>query len=517
MKPTIATTRFGTAILLMTASFATLTTQAQSDRQPPMRKYAGGMKLSRTRSLTVMNKAPLATRSFANLPAQVSYEQFCPSVGDQGKQETSVAFATAYYLRTIMEGKEKNISQKPKLDEARFSPTFVYDKIRDPKDVNCQGGGTIEEALDVLKVDGVPRLSTLTYPLCNQAIPPAAAKEASQFRIGDYQQLFAEQADGAQKVLAVKKALSEGNPVVVGIGAPLSFEEARTVWEPAPNEKAADILYNQALCVIGYSDKQYGGAFRIVNSWNTGWGEKGFCWIPYSYFGKFALNAFQVYEASQEAGNRPGTVILTSSSTNRPTSNTPPADDSRHGSAELKLNDGTTMEVTRQVTRDLKVVSDESAPTDIRPYRVVNAYASGTRFKFYLNNSENTYVYALTTQKDGEVEKLFPADELTSPLLGPNTTIAYPSEKSSIVMEKHKGNKSDYLLILFAKRPLNMDGFIKTLDRKKGPLDKRLTDVLGDQLVKQDQIHYRNNQIGFEVKPGVTGNVVPLLIELQYK
>ncbi|QHV96096.1 C1 family peptidase [Spirosoma endbachense] len=513
MKENTSLKRYGVAVFVL-AGLATLTAQAQDK---PVRKYAGGMRLNRTRSLTVMTKAPLATRSFANLPAQVSYEQFCPSVGDQGKQETSVAFATAYYLRTIMEGKEKNLTQKPQIDDARFSPTFVYDKIRDPKDVNCQGGGTIEEALDVLKVDGVPKLRTLTYPLCNQAIPPTAAKEASQFRIGDYQQLFTEQTESAQKVLAVKKALAEGNPVVAGIGAPLSFEEARTVWEPAPNEKATDILYNQAICVIGYSDKQYGGAFRIVNSWNTGWGEKGFCWIPYTYFGKFVLNAFQVYEAVQEAGNRPGTVVLTSTSKGNKEAEIRPGDDLRRGSAELKLNDGSVMEVTRQATRDLKVVSDESAPTDIRPYRMAKAYDSGTRFKFYLNNSENAYVYALTTQKDGEIEKLFPADELTSPLLGPNTTIAYPSENSSIVMEKHKGNKADYLLILFAKRPLNMDGFIKTLDRKKGPLDKRVADVLGDQLVKQDQIRYRDNQVGFEVKPGVTGNVVPLIIELQYK
>jgi hypothetical protein len=175
------------------------------------------------------------------------------------------------------------------------------------------------------------------------------------------------------------------------------------------------------------------------------------------------------------------------------------------------------MEVTRQASRDLKVVADESAPTDIKAYRVVKTYESGTRFKFFLNNSENAYVYALTTHKDGEIEKLFPADELISPLLGPNTTIAYPSENSSIVMEKHKGNKSDYLLILFSKRPLNMEGFIKTLDRKKGPLDKRLTEVLGDQLVKQEQIKYNPDQIAFEVKPEVTGNIVPLLIELQYK
>jgi hypothetical protein len=491
---------------------ATLSGQAQN--QPPVRKYAGGLKLNRSRSLTVMNKAPLATRSFANLPAQVSYEQYCPSVGDQGQQETSVAFATAYYLRTIMEGKEKNITQKPLLDQARFSPTFIYDKIRDPKDVNCKGGGTLEEALEVLKNEGTPRLKSLGYPLCDQAIPPAAAKEASQFRIGDYQQLFTEEVAGDQKVLAVKKALSEGNPVVVGVGAPLSFEEVRTVWEPAPNEKASDILYSQALCVIGYDDKKYGGAFRVVNSWNTGWGEKGFCWIPYTYFGKFTLNAFQVYSAVPEAKGA-GSVVLNNG--------TPPATaviktaEGRHGTAEFKLNNGTVMEMTRQASRDLKVQADESAPADIRPYHVVQPYESGTRFKFFLNNSESAYVYAFTILKDGDIEKLFPSDELTSPLLGPNSTIAYPSENSSIVMEKHKGNKSDYLLILFAKRPLNMEGVMKALNRKKGALDKRVADVLGDQLVKQDQIKYRDNQVGFEVKPGVTGNVVPLIVELKYK
>lgn len=513
MKPTIVCIRFGLALFL-TAGPVILSVQAQDK---PVRKYAGGLTLNRSRSLTVMTKAPLATRSFENLPTQVSYEQYCPSVGDQGKQETSVAFATAYYLRTIMEGKEKNITQKPQIDQTRFSPTFVYDKIRDPKDASCQGGGTLEEALNVLKTDGVPRLKTLAYPLCNQAIPPAATKEATQFRIGDFQQLFTDQTDAAQKVLVVKKALAEGNPVVAGISAPLSFEEARAVWEPAPNEKTNDALYNQAICVIGYDDKQYGGAFRIVNSWNTGWGEKGFCWIPYTYFGKFVLNAFQVYGAEAEAGNRPGTVVLTSANKGNTGSEMGAGDPMRRGSAELKLNNGMAMDVTRQASRDLKVVSDESAPGDIRPYRMLKAYESGTRFKFYLNNSENAYVYALTTRKDGEIEKLFPADELTSPLLGPNTTIAYPSETSSIVMEKHKGNKADYLLILFAKRPLNMDGFIKTLDRKKGPLDKRLADVLGDQLVKQEQIRYRDDQVAFEVKPGATGNVVPLLVELQYK
>ena len=100
-------------------------------------------------------------------------------------------------------------------------------------------------------------------------------------------------------------------------------------------------------------------------------------------------------------------------------------------------------------------------------------------------------------------------------MLGPNTTIAYPDETHSIVMEKHKGK--DYLLILFSKRPLNIDGLLKALDRKSGSLDKRVADVLGDQLVRQDQIRYQADQVAFDVKPGATGNVVPLLIEFQYK
>ncbi|NID12106.1 C1 family peptidase [Fibrivirga algicola] len=497
MKPSTLTTR-----LLAIAILTTRLPLVQAQEKPIVRKYAGGLNMTQTRSLTVMTKARLTTRSLNNLPEQVSYEQFCPSVGDQGKQETSVAFATAYYLRTIMEGKELNVTQQAKLDQARFSPTFIYDKIRDPKDKNCQGGGTIEEALDVLKTAGVPRLKTLAYPLCSPSIPAAAAKEASQFRIGDYQQLFAEPTDPDQKVLAVKKALAEGNPVVVGIGAPLSFEEARAVWEPAPNEQVDDILYNQAICVVGYNDKLHGGAFRIVNSWTSKWGEKGFCWIPYAHFGRFTHNAFQVY------GGVKTSVAVTGGKAIQ--------DGNRRGSAELKLNDGTTMPIIKQqATRKLKVVSDESAPNDITLYQLAQNYPTNTRFKFYLNNSENAYVYALTTDEAGDFIKLFPFDELTSPLLGPNTTVAYPDETHSIVMEKRKSN--DYLLILFSKRPLIIDALIKSLERKRGSLDKRLADILGDQLVRQDQVKYQTDQAAFEVKSGAPGNIVPLLIEFQYK
>lgn len=484
-----------------------LSTNLAGAQPKPARRYAGGLVFTRTRALTVLNKAPLTEASYANLPARVSYEAYCPSVGDQGKAETSVAFATAYYLRTIMDGRAQNLTQKPQLDNARFSPTFVYARIRDPKDVTCQGGGTLEEALAVLKTDGVPRLSTLAYPQCNAQLPATVVQEANRFRIGDYQQLFTETAPADQKVRSVKKALTDGNPVVIGIGAPLSFEEVKNVWQPAPNEKPADAVYNQALCVIGYDDARQGGAFRVVNSWGRNWGEGGLCWIPYVHFGTFALNAFQVYAPPTD------TFAPVVASTGNPPAQ--PETTGRRGSAELKLGDGSPMPLTRAADRDLTVAADATAPADIQPYRSVQPYPSGTRFKFYLTNSENAYIYALTLDRRGTFQKLVPYDELTSPLLGPNTIIAYPATDQSIVMDNHRG--TDYLLLLFARRPLNTNGLLKALDRRRGPLASRVADVLADQLVRPDQIRYRPDAVDFTVAPNATGNVVPVLIELAHQ
>lgn len=48
---------------------------------------------------------------------------------------------------------------------------------------------------------------------------------------------------------------------------------------PSPDE---DMLGGHAICLIGYSDANE--CFDLVNSWGTGWGEKGFGRIHYDYF-----------------------------------------------------------------------------------------------------------------------------------------------------------------------------------------------------------------------------------------
>jgi C1A family cysteine protease len=49
-----------------------------------------------------------------------------------------------------------------------------------------------------------------------------------------------------------------------------------------------------AICIIGYDNNRYGGAFEIVNSWGSEWGNDGYLWIKYSDFYKMFPSFFMI-------------------------------------------------------------------------------------------------------------------------------------------------------------------------------------------------------------------------------
>jgi hypothetical protein len=48
------------------------------------------------------------------------------------------------------------------------------------------------------------------------------------------------------------------------------------------------------VCIIGYDDNKFGGAFEIVNSWGDDWADKGFIWIRYKDFYKMYPDIYMI-------------------------------------------------------------------------------------------------------------------------------------------------------------------------------------------------------------------------------
>jgi hypothetical protein len=61
-----------------------------------------------------------------------------------------------------------------------------------------------------------------------------------------------------------------------------------------------DEFPGQALCVVGYDDDKYGGAFEVMNSWGKDWGNNGFTWIRYDDFLAFVKYAYELYHMSAD-------------------------------------------------------------------------------------------------------------------------------------------------------------------------------------------------------------------------
>jgi len=91
---------------------------------------------------------------------------------------------------------------------------------------------------------------------------------------------------------ALKTALAEGYPVVLGINVYESFESdqvAKTGIVPLP-EDSEKLLGGHAVLAVGYKDDVVNidqGVVIVRNSWGEGWGDKGYFYLPYSYFTKY--------------------------------------------------------------------------------------------------------------------------------------------------------------------------------------------------------------------------------------
>jgi hypothetical protein len=221
-------------------------------------------------------------------PLSVDLSPNFPLPGDQGQQGSCVGWATAYALKSYQEKIELGWS----LNTAAhlFSPAFVYNQINGGQDQ----GAYIFQALNLFVDQGAATLATMPYSDNDYLTQPSAEalEEASMFTAAGWSRVN----DTSQ----IKAALVNRRPVVGGIKVYSSFYNlygADSVY----NTTTEDYLGGHAVTIVGYDDNRFDGAFRVINSWSSQWGDDGYFWLPYDFAAQGILTEAYVVEDAENA------------------------------------------------------------------------------------------------------------------------------------------------------------------------------------------------------------------------
>lgn len=262
------------------------------------KEYATGLVLATPDQL---RGVPLAATPYAGeeLPRAVDLSPDMPPPGQQGRQNSCVAWALAYALKSYQEKLEEKAPyiKGGTLDPSRlFSPAFIYNQCNQGRN----SGVPYVQAFNVLSEQGAATLADMPYEASDFLTQPSDAvkTKARRYRIDYWRQV------NIQDLKEVKAQLHAGYPVLIGakVDEALKMIRSGEKWNSLGEMTGA-----HAMVVVGYDDDQR--AFRLMNSWGTGWAENGFCWVDYDLFRRVVNEGYVV----KDALNGP-----------RPTETTPP-------------------------------------------------------------------------------------------------------------------------------------------------------------------------------------------------
>jgi formylglycine-generating enzyme required for sulfatase activity len=230
-----------------------------------------------------------------DVPKSFSLKDYAPLPGNQGDIGSCFAWASAYAARTIIESQYLNRTDKILTTKMAYSPMFLYHMVRQytnyPAD---EDGASIFDTVQVMVGTGLPRRVTFDEALAANILQTEQQRPFSNPVVG-FGILFTSIASPAYRIDRVKRSIMDGNPVIIGVFVPDSFKYAKDLWVPEDHERPdPEQGQGHALCVVGYDDDKYGGAFEIMNSWGEEWGNGGYIWISYDTFGKWVEQAWVI-------------------------------------------------------------------------------------------------------------------------------------------------------------------------------------------------------------------------------
>lgn len=223
------------------------------------------------------------------LPPSVDLRPDLSPIEDQGQLGSCVANATCGNLEYLqLRDIRENEPGPERFGDAfdALSRLFLYYNCRAiDGDISFDNGTQIRTAILSLRDSGICRETSWAYDTSQVYMcpPPAAYIEAAQHTVTTGYRI------DNTNLTAMKQCLANGFVFVFGVSIYTSFMSdyaAKTgiIFMPRFFESK---LGGHALCCVGYDDKKKD--FLVRNSWGAGWGDQGYCWMPYTYLNDAGL------------------------------------------------------------------------------------------------------------------------------------------------------------------------------------------------------------------------------------
>jgi len=277
--------------------------QARSMGMMGLRAVAHGTESLPQTTMTVAAAVDTAAAVGTVLPSSVDNSTLpsFPPIRSQGNIGSCTCWASTYYMGTHMMGLARGINSKNDADNTtKLSPKWCYNMINGGAD----NGSWFTSAFDILLKNGGATWADFPYNsnYLEWCTDPAVWRRAISNRFETSGQVTA--MDTSTGVNNLKALLNNGYVCVYATNIygwqfrPAGNDPSTTDDDAVAGKQVCffvkSITSGHAMTVVGYNDNLWAdlnlngivdagekGAFRIANSWGTGWGESGFAWISY--------------------------------------------------------------------------------------------------------------------------------------------------------------------------------------------------------------------------------------------
>jgi hypothetical protein len=231
---------------------------------------------------TAYRAVPKIQRARGFLPEAVDLSSRMPKPGDQGDFSSCTAWAVAYAARSYYAAGSAGVERLEA--SAALSPAYIFNRLNGGQ---CSQPTSIMDALTLMRDEGVLPMRDFPYQEanCNQLPSSEQKRAAGDFRIRNWSRLDTDDLD------ALKTQIFNGHPVIVVLNLPKSFDRLRgnSVFDDR-----ADRNFPHVMVAVGYDDRLQ--AFRLMNSWDTDWGDGGYVWVAYQAYSALKVDRAYVID-----------------------------------------------------------------------------------------------------------------------------------------------------------------------------------------------------------------------------